>query len=275
MPKAARSKAKRVDNVIEVTSPRTASNTASSSKPKSKTNKSSKTEVEKPKAVAPPESYLLLIRLEGTFNPSITRLLSVPTNIDFEQLHNIIQIAFGWASCHAYSFEVSKLLEEGEQGNWMTGRGKELLNLQWDDSLKDSYPEPEKMKKTTDYKLADIYEGPEYAGKVEVSYEYDHGDGWSHSIAFLGKADPSLRKAMQIPDDLRVVCLAGEGHPCAEDAGGPGGWEDLKATFKKRGDPDGRKDWYKYVCANGDRKGLDPYKWDLLDVNDELFKLKA
>jgi hypothetical protein len=81
-----------------------------------------------------------------------------------------------------------------------------------------------------------------------------------------------MRKAMQIPDDMPVVCLGGEGHPCAEDAGGAGGWEDLKALFKKRGDPEGRNDWYKHSCANGDKKGLDPYKWSILDVNDGLFK---
>jgi len=63
-------------------------------------------------------------------------------------------------------------------------------------------------------------------GKVEVSYEYDHGDSWDHKITFLGKADSNLRKNMQIPaeEKMPVFCLGGEGHPCAEDSGGPGGW---------------------------------------------------
>ena len=37
---------------------------------------------------------------------------------------------------------------------------------------------------------------------------------------------------------------------------------------------DGRKAWYKESCANGDPKGLDPFKWSILDVNDDLAELK-
>jgi hypothetical protein len=50
------------------------------------------------------------------------------------------------------------------------------------------------------------------------------------------------------------------------------GWEDLKDLFTKKGkkDRDGLKEWYKKSCANGDPKGLDPYRWSILDVNDAL-----
>jgi hypothetical protein len=66
-----------------------------------------------------------------------------------------------------------------------------------------------------------------------------------------------------------------QGHPCAEDCGGSGGWESLKDAFKKKGDAEGRKKWYKQGCGNGDPKGLDPWKWDVFDVNDELAKIKG
>jgi phosphoenolpyruvate carboxylase len=58
--------------------------------------------------------------------------------------------------------------------------------------------------------LADIYDSDKFKGKVEVVYEYDHGDSWEHQIVFLGRADPALRKAMMIPDDIETVCLGGE-----------------------------------------------------------------
>jgi hypothetical protein len=145
-----------------------------------------------------------------------------------------------------------------------------------DDDMAFANPDPEKIKKESDYTLADIYNGEEYKGKVKVSYEYDHGDSWDHAIALLGRADPIMRRQMNIPDELQAVCLGGEGHPCAEDSGGAGGWEDLKNVFKKgKKDPEGLKEWYKTSCANGDPKGLDPYKWDIFDVNDELTKIKA
>jgi hypothetical protein len=81
---------------------------------------------------------------------------------------------------------------------------------------------------------------------------------------------------MHILDELQAVCLGGEGHPCAEDCGGDLGWENLKNVFKKgKKDPKGLKEWYKTSYANGDPKGLDPYKWDIFDVNDELARIKA
>jgi hypothetical protein len=92
----------------------------------------------------------------------------------------------------------------------MTGRGEEVLFLTKDNSDKDLYPQPEKCRKTTDYTLADIFDGDEYKGKVDVSYEYDHGDSWDHEILFLGRADPSLRKALKIPDEVKAFCFAGE-----------------------------------------------------------------
>ncbi len=62
----------------------------------------------------PVESYLLLVRISDTSDPVITRLLSVPSHYTFEKLSRVLQIAFGWAGCHAYSFDIYKTLEEGE-----------------------------------------------------------------------------------------------------------------------------------------------------------------
>lgn len=152
--------------------------------------------------------------------------------------------------------------------------------------------DPDAYKKEEDYKLSDIYEGDKFKGKITVNYEYDFGDGWEHQIIFLGKEDGTVRQVLGVPEDLPAVCLSGEvrlclvfsaepaltlpqGHPCAEDCGGSEGWEGLKKVFRKGGrDPEDRKGWYKTTCANGYSKGLDPYKWDILDVNDELQQMK-
>ncbi len=89
------------------------------------------------------------------------------------------------------------------------------MSLLINDEDADVYPHPERIKKMSDYKLSDIYDGDEYRGKVAAVYTYDHGDTWEHDIAFLGRADPSLRKVMHIPDELEVVCLGGEVSPSA------------------------------------------------------------
>ena len=65
-----------------------------------------------------------------------------------------------------------------------------------------------------------------------------------------------------------------QGHPCPEECDGPEGWANLKAAFKKRGDRDGYKAWYKHICVNGDEKGLDPYQWSIVDVNLTLERIE-
>jgi Plasmid pRiA4b ORF-3-like protein len=46
--------------------------------------------------------------------PTIMRLLLVPSALTFGDLHEVLQIAFGWADCHAHSFDVSRVPKEGE-----------------------------------------------------------------------------------------------------------------------------------------------------------------
>jgi hypothetical protein len=72
-----------------------------------------------------------------------------------------------------------------------------------------------------------------------------------------------------------------QGHPCAEDCGGPAGWEELKAVFKNKrsnardAERQQLKAWYKNICANGERRGLDPWKWDINAVNITLAGIRA
>ena len=124
------------------------------------------------------------------------------------------------------------------------------------------------MKDDSTVSLADVFENDTYKGRTNITYEYDMGDDWDHEIILLGRADAALGKRMGIEQE--IVCVAGEGHGCAEDCGGPVGWECLKEAFAKpRGDKS-LKEWYKKQCANGDAKGLDPWNWDILEINEEL-----
>lgn len=202
----------------------------------------------------------------------------MPANLSFAKFHAALQIAFGWADSHLHSFSVTQIAGQEDSPNHVYGRPRELLQLgpRMDDSLRAAYPEPDGVRAEEDYTLGDIFDGEEYKGKVELTYEYDMGDGWMHLIYFLGRMDPLVKRTVGVPEDVEVFCLNGEGHPCAEDCGGSGGWEDLKELFTKRKkDPEGLKEWYKHECLNGDPKGLDPYKWDIFDVNDDLTQIKA
>jgi Plasmid pRiA4b ORF-3-like protein len=192
--------------------------------------------------------------------PAVSRLLSLPPTTTFAKFHEILQVSFGWAHCHMHAFQVQWITEDGWSPALM--------------SLSASPLEFEYMNdhKEADWTLADVYEKPEWKGKVRVTYEYDMGDGWEHDVCLLGRQEPASWKQMTIPSDMKAVCLTGHGHPVAEDSGGPPGWEALKELFEKprAKDEDGQKNWYKTQCANGDKKGLNPHEWDRMKVNTDL-----
>lgn len=227
-----------------------------------------KTNPEKPPAKdCQAGNYLLLVHLCDTYEPGISRLLSIPPETTFDKLHEALQIAFGWANSHMHQFA---LAEESEIDPMMVGKTVLYLQTNAEDSALSGLDV--EVKEEAKYSLADILDKAEYKGRTRLTYEYDMGDSWEHQICVLGRADDHLGKTLGVNEfNQKLICVTGEGHACAEDCGGPPGWEDLKDTFKKtRGGDKYRKDWYKNVCLSGDKKGLDPYKWDILDVNARL-----
>lgn len=71
---------------------------------------------------------------------------------------------------------------------------------------------------------------------------------------------------------LEGCSIGGQGHGPAEDSGGTEGWMELKEAFehpRKKGNQV-LVEWYKEVCANGDPKRLEPYEWDVREVNEGL-----
>ena len=211
-------------------------------------------------------------------DPTITRTLSLPPSLTFAEFHQVLQIAFGWANCHMHTFTASfKEHPEGSPEDLMWPKPVlSLLSASTMDDIMGIEPKPQDEGNWT---LADVFEKTEWAngkkgklgdGTLTLQYEYDMGDSWEHEIMLLGRAQPGLHRSFGLQSEANVLCLDGQGHPCAEDCGSEPGWENLKTQFKKqRGDKD-LKDWYKNMCANGDEKGLDPWKWSMLDVNDEL-----
>lgn len=85
-------------------------------------------------------------------------------------------------------------------------------------------------------KLRDVLEQPEWrALGVALTYQYDFGDRWEHHIKFLGPAEPHLSTALglkSVEAEQKVFCFGGEGHPCCEDCGSYGGFEELKVSIK-------------------------------------------
>ncbi|KAF1811387.1 hypothetical protein P152DRAFT_459783 [Eremomyces bilateralis CBS 781.70] len=218
------------------------------------------------------DSFVFQVNMPETDKPSVTRLLVIPKLITFDKLHLVLQAAFGWGNCHRYTFEATKILKKGERPGW-TGYGKRIIHMvehsEYEDFARYGINGYE-LWKMSEHTLADIYESEEYRNRLSLQYTYDTGDNWMHELIFLGSAPPTLNAAIDIPETIKVVCLGGQGHPVAEDCGGAGGWERLKAQFSAKDGDAGLKDWYKKECANTDGKALDPYKWSIVGVNTAL-----
>lgn len=213
-------------------------------------------------------NYLLFVHLADTEYPNIQRLISLPPDATFHKLHQALQISFGWARCHMHQFTVR---EQHEKHHLTMGRLLLTLMAKPEEALIDP-EEGEEMKADSTVSLADVFENDPYKGRTTMMYEYDMGDGWEHEIILLGRADAALGKRMGIEQE--IVCVDGQGHGCAEDCGGAAGWEGLKEAFTKpRGDKS-LKEWYMNTCANRDAEGLDPWKWDILKINEELSRVR-
>ncbi|KAK4947521.1 hypothetical protein LTR10_013466 [Elasticomyces elasticus] len=241
----------------------------------SKTNGASR-----PPTAEHPPNYLFHCLMIDSEDPMIQRMLSVPSTFTLEQMHEVLQVSFGWANSHLWQFKLHRIFstEKEEEEDLGENGNMPLLTFVTDpEDRVSTHPWPEEdLKSASEWKLSDIFENDEYRSKVNLRYEYDFGDSWEHHITFLGIEDPGHRKALMPDAEYDIpVCFGGEGHPCAEDCGGAPGWEHLKEVLTKKSRDPELKDWYKRYCANGDPKGLDPYKWNIVKVNDRLAKLKA
>lgn len=141
-----------------------------------------------------------------------------------------------------------------------------LLRISPDAADDSDDDDPVPRESTEDYKLQTYFENPRFRDQ-DLIYQYDFGDSWEHLITVLGRGDKVEF----------FFCVDGEGHRCAEDAGGPSGWEDVRDAYKKiSGDKDLRE-WYEKTCTNGDAAGLKGekvWRWDQAEINGHLLGLR-
>ena len=170
-------------------------------------------------------------------SPSIWREIQVHRETTFFELHHIIQITMGWQNYHLYEFNTEGYrIGEISEDSMEDYGSNELLN-------------------SRDIKLVDVITVGE-----TLSYEYDFGDGWEHTV--------TVEKLANIPEGhaVRIACLGGRRRCPPEDVGGPPGYANyLEALANpKHGD---HKDMLRW------RGKFDPKAFDLDKVNRELTKL--
>lgn len=134
------------------------------------------------------------ISLKGVMKPPVWRRLQLLTDTRLDELHSMIQIAFGWQDVHLHVFEL---------GHRQFGP----VDGERDADVADE-------RRVT---LGDL------VGQVgdRIAYTYDFGDDWRHEIA----VEKVLERTAGIAYPLLLVAK-GAGPP--EDCGGRWGYEDLK-----------------------------------------------
>ena len=143
--------------------------------------------------------------------PRVWRRILVPHNYTFFDLHVAIQNALGWMDSHLHAFHIA-------QKGTAIPLSIEFPNPEEDDL---SWPgEQEKLDERKE-KIAD------YLGTrvKQCIYDYDFGDGWTHSILF--ERELPADRTLQYPQ-----CVAGENACPPEDCGGVGGYDYLQKVLK-------------------------------------------
>ena len=135
--------------------------------------------------------YVIKITLEDT-HPPVWRRVVIPEKITFLDLHEVIQVLFGWEDEHLHDFSIpSKYICISDDNE---GFGK--------------YHYPETMTIVDQLLLNNRW----------IRYTYDFGDNWRHKIAYE-KTDEEYK--------LRhAVVLKAKGNNFEEDSGGVFGYED-------------------------------------------------
>lgn len=128
--------------------------------------------------------YVFKIVIENT-HPPVWRRVMVPDRITFQELHEIIQVLFGWENCHLHEFSIpaDHIRIDDTPESW--GR-----NYRESETLIDSFVR--------------CYKG--------IRYTYDFGDDWRHKI-MIEKTDEEYTGRC-------AVLLKYKGDHFAEDCGG-------------------------------------------------------
>lgn len=150
---------------------------------------------------APAEIARLKITLDDV-EPKVVRRVEVPLSIRLDRLHAVLQAALGWTDSHLWEFRAGE-----------TGWG--IPDPDWDDG-------PANAAKTT--LLGVLGE----SGAKKLTYLYDFGDGWWHTVRIERIAAPEPGAAYP-----RLIEATGSRPP--QDIGCPPGHDESLQWCKDPG----------------------------------------
>lgn len=152
-----------------------------------------------PRSSTPPaaSAFQLKVTLKGT-KPPIWRRVLVDGSATLDEVHEVIQAAFGWWNYHLYDFEFGRTRYGVPDPDWDFG------------------PPTRDASKSRIHEVA--------APGTSFTYTYDFGDNWEHKV--------TVEKVIEIPPDLKLpACIDGRRAGPPEDCGGLWGYEELVAIL--------------------------------------------
>jgi len=160
--------------------------------------------------------------------PPIWRRLQVSGGASLAELHDVLQIAFGWTDTHLHQFVIGGAyygVPDPDEVDWPPLQDERRMRL-----------------------------GDIAATTKSFVYAYDFGDGWEHSIVVEKTLEPE-------PGVAYPRCLAGRRNGPPEDCGGPWGYMELLQALADPTHPEHAemREW-----LGGE---LDPDALDLGEVN--------
>ncbi|MGW6036332.1 plasmid pRiA4b ORF-3 family protein [Gordonia terrae] len=143
--------------------------------------------------------------------PLVWRRIRVLSQVSLAELHEILQVVFGWNNAHLFAFTLL-----GEEGDHRFMPQPAMNGLRADSHATHDL----------DVTLDDLLED---AGE-QLLYEYDFGDGWEVNVV-VERFEPPR------DDEAPVSVVAGSGTAPFEDVGGVHGWSEFIEAVNNKADP--------------------------------------
>jgi len=164
---------------------------------------------------------MLELEVELDLDTPCKRVVWVPANLNFYQLHLVLQGCFEWKDYHLHQFVTKRDIYE---------RPIEIICL---DEVEDWGDLFEINRKES--MIATLEE--EFRIYPQIDYEYDFGDGWVHTIR--------LKRVIEDCPQPWPSCVLAIGDAPMEDCGGPYGFAQVMEALNDSSHPDHQEtsDW--------------------------------
>lgn len=164
--------------------------------------------------LGPWKKRVLQFRIElEDITPAIWRVIQVPADYNFWDLHVAIQDAMGWLDCHLHYFEIKP----------KNKRCVRRIGIPDFERTDESFPIDPGWEIAADSIFNDL--------GLSATYLYDFGDSWKHKVTLEGHMH-------RYKNQTYPVCVSGKRACPPEDCGGVPGYMDLLEVLSNPRNPE-------------------------------------